>query len=218
MWQECEPIARQVLETAYFKGILNNDLDPNAYGALMVQDAYYCFKAQDAYAAAATHPLDDACGDFLQGKYTSYEEYNAYYHETWHVREASGVIPGDEIKEYAAYEAFVAGNLDSPYLFSVMLPCEYLWNWIANELDKTAPKDGLYYFWIEGNGGTPDGAYQMANMLESYRRQNRRGESQRDFPHCSTARVESIYNSDTLKIRIIMAKKKIQSYRDKERL
>lgn len=56
MWQECEPIARQVLETAYFKGILNNDLDPNAYGALMVQDAYYCFKAQDAYAAAATHP------------------------------------------------------------------------------------------------------------------------------------------------------------------
>ena len=115
--------------------------------------------------------MDDACGDFLQGKYTSYEEYNAYYHETWHVREASGVIPGDEIKEYAAYEAFVAGNLDSPYLFSVMLPCEYLWNWIANELDKTAPKDGLYYFWIEGNGGTPDGAYQMANMLESYRRQ-----------------------------------------------
>ena len=171
MWQECEPIARQVLETAYFKGILNNDLDPNAYGALMVQDAYYCFKAQDAYAAAATHPLDDACGDFLQGKYTSYEEYNAYYHETWHVREASGVIPGDEIKEYAAYEAFVAGNLDSPYLFSVMLPCEYLWNWIANELDKTAPKHALYYFWIEVNGGIPDGAYQMANMLESYRRQ-----------------------------------------------
>ena len=27
-----------------------------------------------------------------------------------------GVMPGDEIKDYAAYEAFVAGNLDSPYV------------------------------------------------------------------------------------------------------
>ena len=45
MWNECEDIARQVLDTDYFRGIRDNNLDPNAYGSLMVQDAYYCFEA-----------------------------------------------------------------------------------------------------------------------------------------------------------------------------
>lgn len=103
------------------------------------------------------HPIRcDVCSDFLKGKCASYEEYNLYYHGPWHIRDASGVIPGDPIKSYAEYEGFVAGHLDSPYLFCVMLSCEYLWNWIANQLLPTA---------------SPDGAYQMANMLENYRTQ-----------------------------------------------
>lgn len=77
-------------------------------------------------------------------------------------------MPGDEIKDYAAYEAFVARNLDCPYLFAVMLPCEYLWHWVASKLQPSASIEGLYYFWIDGNIRTPDGAYQMANMLERY--------------------------------------------------
>lgn len=169
MWDECVNIAQEVLCTDYFKGILNNTLDPNAYGSLMVQDAYYCFKAQASYAAAATHAVDEDCGRFLQAKFDSYGEYNEYYHNPWCIREASGVIPGKAIREYSEYEEYVAQHLDSPYVFAVMLPCEYLWNWVANELAKTASPDGLYYFWIKGNGGTPEGAYQMANMLEKYR-------------------------------------------------
>ncbi|MBO5156346.1 MAG: hypothetical protein J6C05_04350 [Prevotella sp.] len=169
MWNECKSIAQDVLATDYFKGILNNNLDPNAYGSLMVQDAYYCFKAQDSYAAAATHAMDEDCEKFMQAKFDSYAEYNKYYHNPWCVREASGVIPGNAIKTYADYEAYVAQHLDSPYVFAVMLPCEYLWNWVANELAKTADPKGLYYFWIEGNGGKPEGAYQMAAMLERYR-------------------------------------------------
>lgn len=169
MWNNCLDIANDVLNTDYFKGIKQGNLDPNAYGSLMVQDAYYCFKGRDDYSAAATHALDEACKEFLNKKVESYDNYNEYYHQTWHIREAYGVIPGKEIDGYASYEAYVAGNLISPYLFCVMLPCEYLWNWVANQLAPVTPKESLYYFWIEGNGGTPDGAYQMANMLEQYR-------------------------------------------------
>lgn len=171
MWRECEGIANNVKNTKYFKGILENNLDPNAYGSLMVQDAYYCFKAQDAYAAAATHALDDFCSLFFNGKFESYADYNVYYRDTWCVREPSGVIPGKAIKEYADYEAHVCQHLESPYVFAVMLPCEYLWTWVANMLDEESPKEGLYYFWIKNNAGTPDGAYQMADALESYRSQ-----------------------------------------------
>ncbi len=169
MWKSCEAIAQSVLNTEYFKGIKDASLDPRAYGILMVQDAYYCFKAQDSYTSAATHAFDDTCKEFIEGKCASYVEYNKYYHETWRIREYSGVMPYNEIKEYAAYEEYVAGNLDSPYLFSVMLPCEYLWNWIANQLAPQMSENDLYHFWIDENGGEPNGAYQMANMLEKYR-------------------------------------------------
>lgn len=169
LWNACLPIAQKVLMTDFFKGISAGNLDPNAYGSLMVQDAYYCFEGRDAYAVAATHPLDEVCGEFMTAKAESYDEYNVYYHQTWHVREASGVIPGNDIKGYADYEAYVASHMDSPYMLAVMLPCEYLWPWVANSLKPKTDPASLYYFWIESNGGIPEGAYQMANLLESYR-------------------------------------------------
>jgi thiaminase/transcriptional activator TenA len=169
MWENCEKIANDVLDTDYFKGIQKGNLDPNAYGSLMVQDAFYCFKGRDDYSAAATHALDDTCREFLLKKVESYDKYNVYYHQTWHIREAYGVIPGHDIDDYASYEAYVAGNLESPYMFCVMLPCEYLWTWVANRLDPDTPEGSLYRFWIDGNKGIPNGAYQMANILELYR-------------------------------------------------
>ena len=207
MWNECEDIARQVLDTDYFRGIRNNNLDPNAYGSLMVQDAYYCFEAENAYAAAASHPLDDVCSDFLKGKCASYEEYNLYYHGPWHIRDASGVIPDDPIKSYADYEAHVAGHLDSPYLFCVMLPSEYLWNWIANQLLPTASPDGLYYFWIEGNGGTPDGAYQMANMLENYRTQTDEEQAKEIFHTAMRHELEVFSTATQLNTNVLWLRK-----------
>lgn len=169
MWTECQDIAQAVLKTDYFQGIAANNLHPKAFGSLMVQDAYYCISAQNSYAAAATHAMDEQCRNFILGKCESYKEYNESYHTLWHIRDMDGVIPGPEIKDYAAYESYVAGNLDSPYLFCVMLPCEYLWTWVANTLKKSASSDGLYYFWIEENEGSANGAIQMANMLENYR-------------------------------------------------
>ncbi|MFV0581621.1 MAG: hypothetical protein ACK5N4_06205 [Parabacteroides gordonii] len=169
MWNNCRDIADKVLNTDYFNGIQAGNLDPNAYGSLMVQDAFYCFKGRDDYSAAATHALDESCKEFLTKKAESYDNYNVVYHKDWHIREAYGVLPGPEIDGYANYEAYVAGNLESPYVFCVMLPCEYLWNWVANQLDPRTPKESLYRFWIDNNGGIPNGAYQMANMLEQYR-------------------------------------------------
>jgi thiaminase/transcriptional activator TenA len=171
MWNACQDIAVDVLNTEYFQGIRRGDLDPVAYGTLAVQDAYYCFKGRDDYSAATAHALDETCRAFCMGKCESYDSYNDYYHQIWHLREADGVIPGAEIKSYADYEAYVAGNLDTPYLFCVMLPCEYLWYWVATQLDKDVSPSNLYRFWVDSNlsDDGPTGAYQMGNLLESYR-------------------------------------------------
>jgi thiaminase/transcriptional activator TenA len=169
MWNANEDIAIEVLNTDYFNGILAGNLSPVAFGSLMVQDAYYCMKGRDDYSAAATHAIDGACKTFCQNKRDSYDDYNQYYHTTWHIREAESVIPGAEIKGYADYEAYVAGNLETPYLFCVMLPCEYLWTWVANQLNGKVPGSSLYRFWVDANEGVPTGAFQMGNLLETYR-------------------------------------------------
>ncbi len=197
MWNNCQDIADNVLKTDYFKGIQNGNLDPNAYGSLMVQDAFYCFKGRDDYSAAATHALDDACKEFLLKKVDSYDKYNVYYHQTWHIREAYGVMPGPDIDDYANYEAYVAGNLESPYLFCVMLPCEYLWTWVANQLDPVTSVGSIYRFWIEGNKGIPNGAYQMANILEQYRSRIDESEANEIFRNAMTYELK-VFKSATI--------------------
>lgn len=49
LWNGSLDTAVQVLQTDYFKGIAAGTLDPNAYGSLMVQDGYYCFRGRDDY-------------------------------------------------------------------------------------------------------------------------------------------------------------------------
>lgn len=169
LWTSCMGIAVKVLKTDYFKGIVNGDLDPNNYGQLMVQDAYYCFNGQNDYVTGATCADNDDWKVFYNQKADSYAEYNKTYHKDWHIHDIESVTPGDAIKEYAQYEAYVAGSLDSPYLSVVMLPCEYLWNWVANIIDGYTPEDSIYRFWVDWNGGEPSGAIQMAQMLEKYR-------------------------------------------------
>lgn len=165
-------IMNQVLETDYFKGILSGRLDPNDYGGLAVEDGYYCFKGADDYAASAAGCEDDTLRDFLTQKGVSYNEYNETYHTDWHIRDAYGVLPDDPIKNYADYEAYVSGSLPSIYTLVVMLPCEYLWWWLADQLiQKGITSENLYYFWVEWNYNAtgPTGAMQMGEYLEAYR-------------------------------------------------
>lgn len=171
LWTSCMDLAVKVLKTDYFKGIVNGDLDPNCYGQLMVQDAYYCYKGENDYVTGATCAQNDEWNTFYSKKAESYNSYNSTYHNDWHIRDIESVVPGNAIKDYAQYEEYVAGNLDSPYLSIVMLPCEYLWNWIANIIDGYTPEASVYRFWIDWNGGDADGAIQMAKMLEKYRSQ-----------------------------------------------
>lgn len=108
-----------------------------------------------------------------------------------------GVMPGVEIKDYAAYEAYVAGNLDSPYLFCVMLPCEFLWTWVANTLEETSSGKGLYQFWIDENKGSANGAKQMANMLDGYLSQIDKRKAKEIF-HTAMENELKVFKSSTI--------------------
>ena len=47
-----------------------------------------------------------------------------------------------------------------------MIPCEYLWAWLARQLPTPSPSN-LYAAWINENND-PTGAYKMGNYLDTY--------------------------------------------------
>lgn len=167
---EAKNIMNQVLETDYFKGIKEGNLSPNDYGCLYVEDAYYCFKgADDYFSAAASSSQYAELSEFLILKGESYKEYNTYYNCPWHIREAYSVLPGQAIQDYADYEAYVAGSLDSIYTLVVMLPCEYLWWWLASQLNDDVSSDNVYRCWVDSNyAAEPSGANQMGVVINNF--------------------------------------------------
>ncbi|MDH3892693.1 MAG: TenA family transcriptional regulator [candidate division Zixibacteria bacterium] len=170
MWNACTQIAADALATGYIQGIKAGNLDPVKYGAFMVSDAYYCFNGAQDYLAAETRTSDPELKAYLLAKYSSYQKYNQTFPDIWHVRDARGVVPLDICKEYSAWESTVASHEDPVYTVVALLPCEYIWYWLANQLAPPTPGN-LYAEWITDND-SPKGAYAMGNYLVKYMAEN----------------------------------------------
>jgi len=166
MWNKSKCTADDALNTDFIQGIKTGTLPPVAYGGFNVSDAYYCFNGADAYLAAEARATDPDLKKLLLHKYNSYQSYNETFPKIWRVRDARGVIPLPIVKEYSDFEAQVASHEEPIYTLIVMIPCEYLWYWLASQLSPPDPSN-LYEPWITGNSD-PSGAYAMGNFLNTY--------------------------------------------------
>ena len=166
MWNACLNIASDTLQTPFIQSIGNGSLDPVKYGAFNVSDAYYCFNGANDYLIAESQATDPVLKAFLLKKYESYQSYNQTFPGIWHVRDASGVVPIPVCKEYSEFESDVASHQNPIYCLITMIPCEYLWNWLASQLPTPSPQN-LYEQWITGNID-PSGAYAMGNFLDAF--------------------------------------------------
>ncbi|MFY0629470.1 MAG: hypothetical protein JXR05_03755 [Flavobacteriaceae bacterium] len=168
MWNACVSIANQTLETNFIQGINKANLDPVIYGGFNVSDAYYCFNGAQDYLVAASNATDPTLKAFLNKKYLSYQKYNETFPTVWHIKDAYGIVPSEACKNYAEFESNVASHEESIYTLIAMLPCEYLWAWLGEQLSP--PADGnLYAPWITGNND-PSGAYAMGNYIDLYQK------------------------------------------------
>ncbi|MEO1258630.1 MAG: TenA family transcriptional regulator [Bacteroidota bacterium] len=170
MWSACTDIAEEALNTHFVQGIKNGTLDPTIYGGFNVSDAYYCFHGADDYLSAANRATDETLKAFLLKKYNSYKSYNDTFPDTWHVKDASSIVPTAVCKEYSTFESSVAQSEDPIYSLVTMLPCEYLWAWLGAQLAPPATGN-LYAPWINGNND-PSGAYAMGNFLNDYQQRH----------------------------------------------
>lgn len=164
-----QTIMQEVLKTDYFQGLKSGTLSPNDYGCLCVEDAYFCFKGADNYATAAENSTIILLSEFLGKKAESYKDHTTYYNCPWHIHDAESVLPGEAIQNYVDYADYVATSLDPVYTLVMMLPCEYLWWWVATQLNPEVGQDNVYRCWVDSNYATnPSGANQMGAMIDSF--------------------------------------------------
>ncbi|TDQ23894.1 TenA family transcriptional regulator [Tenacibaculum caenipelagi] len=170
MWNACQDIANETLNTQFIQEIKSGTLNPVHYGGFNISDAYYCFKGAQDYLNAMDRASNPTLKAFLHKKYNSYQKYNDTFPKTWRIKDAEGIIPSEVCKLYSKFESMVASHQDPIYALIVMIPCEYLWAWLAAQLSPTSSKN-LYAPWITGNND-PNGAYAMGNFLEEYQKEN----------------------------------------------
>ena len=167
LWNNNLSIATKALETPYIQGIKNGNLDPNHFGSYTVMDAYYCFEGADDYKAAADRATYAPLKAFLTHKHQSYSSYNQQFAQQWRIGSAQCLLPNAAVQEYSQLEKRVCSEEDPIYALVVMLPCEYLWYWLSDQIKEAATPENLYAFWINGNL-YPDGAYAMGNVIDAY--------------------------------------------------
>ncbi|MEM6686207.1 MAG: TenA family transcriptional regulator [Bacteroidota bacterium] len=177
LWNNNKDIGVKALNTKYIQGMNTGTLDPNVYARYNISDAYYCYRGPEDYEAAVKRAKNPILKAFLEMKRDGYIKYDAELPGLWRVKSGNGIIPSEVCKEYADYETAVAtGTLpllkdlpDPIYTLIVMLPCEYLWPWLAQQMSPT--KGNLYNFWITGNND-PSGAYKIGNFINEYEKEH----------------------------------------------
>ena len=153
--------ANSAYSSEFIQGIKNGSLDPERYGCLNVLDAYYCYRAASSMwkAAEKVKTVDETAYSMLVQLYNGYSKYNAVYKDHWHIQTITDILPTDNFRLYADHEEKQADNEDVLYFLVSILPCYYLWSWMANKIDKDSSSDpGLYKFWVDGNKGVPSTA------------------------------------------------------------
>ena len=169
LWKANTHIAQEALNTDFVQGIKNGNLNPQTYGAFNISDAYYCFHGATDYQTAADRASHTVLKAYLQQKHDSYKSYNDTFPDTWRVQDGSSIVPTDVCKAYSAFESSVCQGEEPIYALIVMLPCEYLWAWLGDQL-AGYEDNNLYKDWITGNQGY-SGSYKMGNFINEYSQQ-----------------------------------------------
>ncbi len=170
LWLACQDIAQMALNTDYMQGIKSGNLDPNSYGHYTIQDAVYCYHAQDDYQAMETRALSEGHSQiaaFAKARCDSYATYNTETFNDWHIADANAVKPGDAVQTYINFEHLIANDWHPIYGLICMIPCDQLWPWLATELEADSGSGNLYNFWITENADW-GGAYRLDNFVDDW--------------------------------------------------
>lgn len=162
--------AKQALSTSYLQGIKHGNLDPDTYGAFIIQDTYYCFHGvatlEKACDLAIHEPTMRVILQYIKDAYKGYCDHTL--EAKWHLISTGSITVRPSLKAYTEFEYKVATSEPLIYTIVALLPCYYLWSWLALQMKDYDPSN-IYKNWIEDNLDM-DPSSILSHFLECYRK------------------------------------------------
>lgn len=169
-----EDIAQKALATPFIQGIKKGNLPPEQYGAYTVLDAYYCYQLVKIFDKSIEISHGTSC--FSDNDLTKliveirncYQEYNSTLLNVWHIENANGISPTQNMQDYIRHDSNIA-DMGSVRTLIAILPCYYLWYWISDQIladDSYHAESNLYHNWVIESHVTRS-AYTIGNFLET---------------------------------------------------
>lgn len=173
--------ANAAANTRYLQSMHDGTLSPLDYGCFTIQDAYYCYSAQDTLRLLLhriDHEAEPELFGLVESNVSAYDDYNRTFLEDWHIQDAACVLPTETTRRYAAHERQVARHKEPLYSLVAYLPCFHLWPWYARRLMMSPRyRPGVYRSWFEGiYQGEREGfgsAWLLGNFIEEWRQGGR---------------------------------------------
>ncbi|XP_028412847.1 uncharacterized protein LOC114535738 [Dendronephthya gigantea] len=174
-------VRNAVLETKFFRGIINNTLEPEQYGGYMVQDAAFVFDAVKAFDTAAENMQGEQPPDFAlfyRGRSESFTSYSSYFVSEWNLFSTSSIFMGPAVGTYVAFQMKLAQTQPKNLAIGI-LPCDMLWPWVAGQIDNQVEKTNVYRSWVDDNLG--DGSSSAQTFANKFFTEGDKDASQKIF-------------------------------------
>jgi len=168
LWENNLIVANEVLDTPFLRAIADGSLPPDVYGAFIMQDIYYCEKAQVAYEIGINRtnnvPSKKDLQIFFEERLENYVQYNGLYRAQWQIA-PSCIKPLPNTSNYVQLESDIAENQQEELLAVVMTPCMVLWDWLGSQLLNRTSDSNPYLSFIKYMRD-PDGVEAMNSFLD----------------------------------------------------
>ena len=175
LWDACQKIATDALESKFMQGLGDGTLDPTIYGQYTVQDCAYCAAAADDYKdleAAAKKANEPGLASLAKEHYTSYESWVIKtYLPSWHIGNPNALVLNQAAKEYINHERAAVTASHPIYAMVAQIACERLWPWLAEQLKPASPAHNVYAFWISDNYDYKK-SYVLSNTIDQWFKSN----------------------------------------------
>ena len=157
-----------VLETKFFKGMINNSLSPDKYGGYMVQDGAFTYGSINALNIAAARMQGKPPPDFslyYRGRAEAYSRYNRRYTvPKWRLLSSESVFMGAAVATYVASRMELATEKPR-YLCMSLLAGELLLPWVAKKIDPLVPENYVYRAWVDNNNNNYHTTADFVNRM-----------------------------------------------------
>lgn len=168
--------ANAVVNTQYLQAMKAGKLNPQDFGCLTVQDAYYCYRSAEtlnSLLCKIDKEKEAELYELADSLYEGYVDYNQTFFTDWHLHTASSITPTDTFRSYSEHEHYVMCAYEPIYTLVALLPCYYLWPWFGKEIKSSGGyTPGVYKSWFDGcwDGDSYfDSAYVIGNFIEEWK-------------------------------------------------